>query len=230
MKKLLSILTMLVVVIAVSVGCSSKPANTATDKSDSNAKKDAEVLVVNKEKKEVKMTTEVNGKYFTAGTRHGVVYKAGKNGEKSVLRGLADEKKFYEAMMSLGAKPGNNLTADDMKKGEKSIEGSKVNVFVTWDGLGKEIPFGDIIKSTDSKGNELPLRPMDFRFGGNIDRANKNNTGCVLCLDSCATGIVSNAAYKAGEVEALKNVNFFGKKDVLPKDGTKVTVIFRLAE
>lgn len=228
MKKIFSILTMLILVVAVSVGCASNKNDNNTKKEDT--KKDAEVLVVNKEKKEVKMLTEVNGKYFTEGTRHGVVFKDGKNGEKSVLRGLADEKKFYEAMMSLGAKPGNNLTADDMKKGEKSIEGSKVNVFVTWDGLGKEIPFGDIIKSTDSNGNELALRPMDFRFGGNIDRAKKNNTGCVLCLDSCATGIVSNASYKAGEVEALKNVKFYGKKDVLPKDGTKVSVIFRLAE
>lgn len=228
MKKIFSVLTMLILVVGVSIGC-------ASNKNDNNAKKedtkkDAEVLVVNKEKKEVKMLAEVNGKYFTEGTRHGVVFKDGKNGEKSVLRGLADEKKFYEAMMSLGAKPGNNLTADDMKKGEKSIEGSKVNVFVTWDGLGKEIPFGDIIKSTDSSGNELALRPMDFKFGGNIDRAKKNNTGCVLCLDSCATGIVSNASYKAGEVEALKTVKFYGKKDVLPKDGTKVSVIFRLAE
>lgn len=228
MKKIFSVLTMLIVIIGMSVGCASNKNDNTAKKEDT--KKDAEVLVVNKDKKEVKMLAEVNGKYFTEGTRHGVVFKDGKNGEKSVLRGLADEKKFYEAMMSLGAKPGNNLTADDMKKGEKSIEGSKVNVFVTWDDLGKEIPFADIIKSTDSSGNELALRPMDFRFGGNIDRAKKNNTGCVLCLDSCATGIVSNAAYKAGEVEALKTVKFYGKKDVLPKDGTKVSVIFRLAE
>ncbi len=224
MKKIISVVASILLVGMVLSGCSSNKQQAQQTKTPE------ETMTVNKDKKEVKMQTEVNGKYFTEGTRHGVVYKSGKNGEKSILRGLADEKKFYEAMMSLGAKPGNNLTAADMKKGEKSIEGSKVNVFVTWDGLGKEIPFGDIIKSTDSQGKESALRPMDFRFGGNIDRANKNNTGCVLCLDSCATGIVSNASYKAGEVEALKTVNFYGKKDVLPKDGTKVTVIFRLVE
>ncbi|WP_082141591.1 YdjY domain-containing protein [Clostridium carboxidivorans] len=226
MKKIISIAASILLLGMVLAGCSNKQQQSQESKPSTKE----ETMTVNKDKKEVKMQAEVNGKYFTEGTRHAVVYKGGKNGEKSILRGLADEKKFYEAMMSLGAKPGNNLTAEDMKKGAKSIEGSKVNVFVTWDGLGKEIPFGDVIKSTDYKGNDLPLRAMDFRFGGNIDRANKNNTGCVLCLDSCATGIVSNASYKAGEVEALKNVKFYGKKDVLPKDGTKVTVIFRLAE
>ncbi|OAA91628.1 YdjY domain-containing protein [Clostridium ljungdahlii] len=226
MKKIISIAASILLLGMVLAGCSNKQQQSQQSKPSVKE----ETMTVNKDKKEVKMQAEVNGKYFTEGTRHAVVYKGGKNGEKSILRGLADEKKFYEAMMSLGAKPGNNLTAEDMKKGAKSIEGSKVNVFVTWDGLGKEIPFGDVIKSTDYKGNDLPLRSMDFRFGGNIDRANKNNTGCVLCLDSCATGIVSNASYKAGEVEALKNVKFYGKKDVLPKDGTKVTVIFRLAE
>ena len=46
-----------------------------------------EVMVVDKEKKEITMLTEVNGKYFTESTRHGVVFKDGSNGEKSVLRG-----------------------------------------------------------------------------------------------------------------------------------------------
>lgn len=219
MKKLLSILTMLVLVIAVSVGCSSKPANTTADKNDSNAKKDAEVLVVNKDKKEVKILAEVNGKYFTESTRHGVVFKDGSNGEKSVLRGLANQVDFYNGLESIGAKPGNNIKLTDMDKGVK-VEGSKLNVFVTWEGLGKEIPFNDIISSSDP-------RPMDVRFGGNLENAKSKNTGCILCLDSCAVGITSNASYGTGE---SKTVKFNGKKDVLPKDGTKVTVIFRLAE
>lgn len=219
MKKLLSIFTMLVLVIAVSVGCSSKQQNTAADKSDNNGKKNADVLVINKDKKEVKMLAEVNGKYFTESTRHGVVFKDGSNGEKSVLRGLASQFDFYDALVSIGAKPGNNIKMTDMDKGVK-VQGSKLNVFVTWEGLGKEIPFNDIISSSDP-------RPMDIRFGGNLQNAKDKKTGCILCLDSCAVGITSNASYETG---ASKTVKFYGKKDVLPKDGTKVTVIFRLAE
>ncbi|KRQ87457.1 hypothetical protein ABG79_00795 [Caloramator mitchellensis] len=215
MKKLLSILIMLVMTISFMAGCASK----LSEDNGTNQ----EVMVVDKEKKEIRILTEVNGKYFTESTRHGVVFKDGKNGEKSILRSFVDEKKFYEAMMSLGAKPGNNLTAEDMKTGTKTIEGSKVNVFVTWDGFGKEIPFADIIKSSDP-------RPIDIRFGGNIERANKNNTGCILCLDSCPTGITSNAAYPAGWHDMMKKVTFNANEEVLPKDGTKVTIIFRLAE
>jgi hypothetical protein len=215
MKKLLSIILTLVFVAAFAVGCSSK-----TEQAAPSAEQN--YMVVNKDKKEIQITAEVNGKYFTEGTRHGVVFKDGKNCEKAVLRGLADEKKFYEAMMTLGLTPGNNLVGEDMKLATKKIEGSKLNVFVTWEGLGKEIPFNNIIKSSDP-------RPMDIRFGGNIERANKNNTGCILCLDSCPTGITSNAAYAAGEVDAGK-VTFNGNQEVLPEDGTKVTVIFRAAE
>jgi hypothetical protein len=215
MKKVLSIFLALVMVAAFTVGCSSKPSEPSAAT--------AEPMVVNKEKKEISILAEVNGKYFTESTRHGVVFKDGKNGEKSILRALADEKKFYEEMIALGATPGNNLTADDMKTGTKSIEGSKLDVFVTWDGLGKEIPFSDVYTSSVEK-------ELDVRFGGNIERANKNNTGCILCLDSCPTGITSNAAFPAGSHDNLKNVTFNGNDQVLPADGTVVTVIFRLAE
>lgn len=183
-----------------------------------------EVMVVDKDKKEVTMLAEVNGKYFTESTRHGVVFKDGSNGEKSVLRGLADEKEFYHALIAIGAKAGDNLTGEDMKAGPtdgKSVEGDKLNVFVTWDGLDKEIPFQDIIKASEE-------RESDFRFGGNLASAEKNNTGCVLCLDSCATGIASDAAYPTGTTQN-KVVDFFGDDSVLPADGTVVKVIFRLA-
>lgn len=209
MKKMIAIVLCIALMASIAVGCSNAQKTTDT--------KSAEVLVVDTEKKEVKMLTEVNGKYFTETTRHGVVFKGGSNGEKSILRGLANEKKFYEALASFDITAGNNLTKDD--KGKK-IEGTKMDVFVTWEGLGKEIPFNDIVVSSDP-------RPMDIRFGGNIERANANNTGCILCLDSCPTGITSNSSYAFGESDTVK---FTGNKDILPEDGTQVTVIFRIAK
>lgn len=215
MKKVLSIMAMFVLVIGIAAGCTSKqPAKT-----DSVKTADSQALTINKDKKEVRMQAEVNGKYFTEATRHGVVYKGGVNGEKSVLRGLTDETKLYDALLSLGAKPGNNIKLTDTGKGVK-VKGTKLNVTVTWDGLGKEIPFSDIITSSSP-------RPMDIRFGGNIDNAKSKNTGCILCLDSCPVGITSNAAYAFGESSKIK---FYGNKNVLPKDGTKVTVIFTVVQ
>ena len=181
----------------------------------------AEPVIIDIEKKEVIVPAEVNGKYFNSPTRHGVVFDRGSNGDKSVLRGLADEREFYQALIDIGAVPGNNLTMEDMKL-EKTVDGQKLDVFITWDGLGKEIPFADIIRSDEE-------RPMDIRFGGNFEAAKAHRTGGILCLDSCAMAITSDAAYEAGAVE-IKKIGRYGREDVLPADGTRVSVIFRIAE
>jgi hypothetical protein len=93
---------------------------------------------------------------------------------------------------------------------------------VKWEGLQRGNPFDKIIKATEK-------RPMDIRFGGKPSRGEKGQYGCVLCLDSCAVGITSDAAYPTGTTQN-KVVQFYGDKDVLPKDGARVSVIFRLAE
>jgi hypothetical protein len=142
-----------------------------------------------------------------------------------VLRGLTSEKTFHAALIEIGATPGNNVTLDDMKAGPTNgarAAGSKIDVFVTWDGAGREVPFNEIIKATEE-------RPDDYHFGGNLDAANKANTGCVLCLDSCAVGITSNASYPTGTTQN-NVVEFYGDSKVLPPDGTRVSVIFRLAD
>ena len=185
-KKKFQTMSLSALMLISAAGCSTSNEAEAPDESAAQ-----EVMVIDSENKEITMLAEVNGKYFTESTRHGVVFKDGSNGEKSVLRGLADEKEFYNALIEIGAVAGDNLTAEDMKAGPadgKSVEGDKLIATVTWDGLDKEIPFEDIIKASEE-------RPMDLRFGGNLASAEKNNTGCVLCLDSCATGITSDASY-----------------------------------
>lgn len=220
MKRSIILVALALVIIFVICGCTDKKTNppaTTSPGSQLAAGEEATSdpnVILNKGKKEVTVLAEVNSKYFTEKTRHGVVFKEGSNGEKSVLRGLGSEKVFYDAMITVGFKAGDNLTIEDMKLGKK-VEGDPLDVFVSWD--GKEIPFADIIKASDE-------RPIDIRFGGNIKNANDKNTGCILCLDSCAVGITSNAAYETG---ANEKVDFFGKSDVLPADGTVVKVIFR---
>lgn len=209
MKRIISTIFIMLMLAGITTGCSKEEA----------IEDQKEVLVVSKEDKEVKIIAVVNGKYFTEATRHGVVAVGGSNADKSVLRGEANEIDFHEALMEIGAKPGDNVKLEDMSKGVK-VDGEKLDVFVTWKGLGKEIPFNDIIKSSDE-------RDMDIRFGGNLVAAKDKKTGCILCLDSCAVGITSNSSYETG---ASKTVQFFGDPDVLPKDGTKVTVIFRIAK
>jgi hypothetical protein len=58
-------------------------------------------MQINKAAKEIVMPAEVNGKYFTEPTRHGVVFVSGSNGQKSVLRGLSNEKEFHDALLAM---------------------------------------------------------------------------------------------------------------------------------
>ena len=183
-------------------------------------------ISIDREKGEVIVPAEVNGKYFSNPTRHGVVFAGGSNGEKSVLRGLANETAFHQALLDIGAKAGENMTMQDMKakasKEGKAVEGDRLDVFLTWEGSGGEIPFADAIRTEKPE----DMRPMDIRFGGNLNNAKTYHTGCILCLDSCSVGITSNASYPSGTTQG-DEVRFFGNDKVLPPDGTRVSVIFR---
>jgi hypothetical protein len=95
-----------------------------------------------------------------------------------------------------------------------------LDVKVTWDGAKKEYSLDEVIKDTNGK-------PIVMRFGGNLDNSTKLNTGCLLCLDSCPVGIGSNESYTYGAVEKRKEVAFYGKKDVLPPDGSLVVLTVR---
>ncbi|WP_099203518.1 YdjY domain-containing protein [Miniphocaeibacter massiliensis] len=231
LRKFGIIMAMILLITTISA-CSNKDnnkdtkQNSSTESSQKNSTELSEKnpMIVDKDNKEIKMLCEVNGTYFTEPTRHGIVYKGGSAGEKAILRGLGDEKEFHQAWIDFGAKGGNNLTDKDMSvkpEDAKSIEGEKVEAFIEWDNQ-EQIPFSDIVKATEEK-------PMDLRFGGNIEGAKKHNTGCILCLDSCSAGILSDATWPGGAM-ANDLVKFYGDENVLPKDGTKVIVTFKLAE
>lgn len=182
-------------------------------------------IVVDRENGEIRYLGYVNGVYLTEGTRHGAVYEGGSNGDKSIVTGYGDEKEFYQACIDLGWEPGDNLTAENMKGGDMaaSVEGEKLDVLIRWDGQ-QDIPFGDCVRALN--GEEYT---PDWRFGGNLEAAKANNTGCVLCLDSCATGIASDAYWPTGTTDGDQVTYFVGRGDVLPADGTDVVFTFRKA-
>lgn len=223
-RKITAIAAAMVMIFSLAA-CGSKDTGSADQAGDEKESAKEETMTVDTDKKEIVMLCEVNGTYFTEPTRHGIVFKEGSNGEKAVLRGLADEKEFYQALLDIGAKAGDNLTDEDMKAGPdngKSVEGDKIDITVEWEGQDP-IPFADIIKCSEGDYD------MDMRFGGNIESAKKHNTGCVVCLDSCATGIVSDATWPTGTTQN-EVAKFYGDDSVLPEDGTQVTVTFRIAE
>lgn len=171
-------------------------------------------LVVDTEGKKVKVYAEVNAKYFTEPTRHGVVFKDGSNGEKSVLKAYAHQLDFYDALIEIGAKPGDNVKLDSPSG--TIVQGDTLKVTVSWD--GKTYDFGQIIKSEPDQGFEV-------RFGGNQQVSREKMTGCILCLDTCAAGITSNANWGWMSFSEGK-VKFFGREDKLPGDTAPVIVTF----
>lgn len=184
-------------------------------------------LVVNKEKGEIIIPAEINGKYLVSPTKHAMSFINGGNGEKSIMRALVSELDFHQALLDIGAKAGDNIKIEDMSaknsKEGKRTEGDKLKVFLTWDGSNGEIPLDDAIVSEVADGE---VRPLDLRFSGNLEFAKAHRPGCFICLDSCAAGIVTNAAWPTG---ALNNheVSFHGNAKILPPDGTPVSVIVR---
>ncbi|MBB6445589.1 YdjY domain-containing protein [Bacillus benzoevorans] len=178
-------------------------------------------IKVDKEAGTVTVLAQVNGKYFTETTRHASVFKDGSNGAKSVFTAYGNQMDFYDALVEIGAEPGNNMTPDNAAT--THVEGTPIEMKVTWNGADKEYNVNDVIK--DSNGNKIA-----FKFGGNHDRALEKNTGCISCLDSCPVGIISNSTYTNGAVENSKEVKFTGNQDVLPEDGTYVATVYSIAK
>ena len=176
-------------------------------------------ITIDKDAKSVSFLAEVNGKYFYQPTRHFAVHPDGSNGDKSVLRGLVPVDDFYNALIAIGAVAGENMTLKN--KEVTYVEGSAFTVTVTWDGAGKSYGIDEVVVESNKK-------PITMKFGGNQATAKDKKTGCLLCLDSCPVGIVSNAQYTYGAIEKRNEVTMKGNKDILPADGTKVIVTVKL--
>lgn len=175
-------------------------------------------ILVDEKEKSVSILAQVNGKYFYQTTRHGVVYSGGSNGDKSVFRSYATDQDFYNGLMRLGFKAGNNMTKENGAK--TFVQGDPLEVTVTWDGAKREYSLDEVITDSNKK-------PFQVRFGGNQKNALQFKTGCLLCLDSCPVGITSNANYTMGAVEMRNEVIFKGNDKILPPDGSLVVIHVR---
>lgn len=84
------------------------------------------------------MLVQINGRFLTDDTRHGIVFKDGSNGHKSLFMGYATPKAFYEALKEAGGTPGENMTMDN--KETTHVTGSKLIFRSTGKGRQKRIP------------------------------------------------------------------------------------------
>jgi hypothetical protein len=180
-------------------------------------------LIIDGKGKRVLIYTEVNEMNVHQSNVHwGIVFKDGKFQDRAILRAYANHLDFHDALIKIGAKPGNSLTKDTIGN---YVEGDVLDVRATWPGLGKELTLNEIFHDQTGKGFQI-------RFGGNRKASEEQNTGCITCLESCWISISSNAHYpQTGAIKRFidPNSRFKGKADVLPGDGKPVILMYRVA-
>lgn len=174
-------------------------------------------LVVDTDKRAVRVYARVNGKYFYLPTRHGMNYRGGSIGNKALFRAWANPIDVDRALLSLGAEPGQNL---DSSTGGETVQGADLAVSVNWKDAPRAYPIDDLVIDSSGKG-------VAYRFGGNIELSKKARTGCMMCMDSCPVGITSNMRHPQGSFHRRK-LSFRGRADRLPPDGTPVVVTLAL--
>lgn len=174
-------------------------------------------LVVDREGRKVLLYAEVNRKYVTQPTRHGIVSVEGSNSEGSVFKAFANVMDVHKALVDIGTNAGENVKLDS--PAGTLVGGDELDVRVEWGGQSRSL--SELISSSGEFGG----RPLVIRFGGNAEVQRKKNSGCILCLDSCAAGITSNAAV-GWKSFADGKVEFRARGDLLPEDGQAVTIVF----
>jgi opacity protein-like surface antigen len=190
---------------------------------DSQYPTKANPIIIDGKGKRVLIYTEVHEMNVHQSNVHwGIVFREGKFQDRAILRAYAHHLDFHDALLKIGAKPGNSLTKDTVGK---YVEGDLLDVRATWPGLGEELTLDQIFHDQTGKGFQI-------RFGGNRKAAEEQSTGCITCLESCWISISSNAHYP--QTNSLKrfinpNSRFKGQAEVLPSDGKPVILMYRVA-
>jgi hypothetical protein len=190
--------------------------------------------IVIRSPREIEFPATVNARPFNSGWvmpgYHAIVWKGGRAAHHALLQADVTDTQILDALESLGARPGNNLTMEawDERKNPKSpapdtvIAGRPVEILLRLPGRKELVPLGSVLEDSGGRG-------LEMRFGGNRINIPKWKSGCVVCLYSCPGSKVGNARYTVRDY--VRNVTRFrAREGALPPDGTHVRVVFRLAE
>jgi len=173
----------------------------------------------------VKLYAELSLEHLTRTTGHwGIGCASGSLADRFILLTPAEPVGFHDALLRVGAHPGNSLAMDSYGR---FVSGDALSVTAIWPGLKAPLTLRDILYDEAGKG-------FLIRFGGNREAALRHRTGCLTCLESCPVGITSNASYPhiRGIQRTFKpNSAFRGKPEVLPgKEAFPLVVSYRLEE
>ncbi|HVT59466.1 MAG TPA: YdjY domain-containing protein [Thermoanaerobaculia bacterium] len=168
-----------------------------------------------------------DGNLFMPGY-HAVVWRGGNAAGAALLRAEVTDVQLLDALESLGAKPGNTLGMPTWEERhdpaspapDQRIAGPAVEALVRLPGRPQLLPLPDLLEDPGGRG-------LDLRFGGHRANIPRWHSGCLVCLYSCPGSKVGNNAYTVRDY-VNHATRFRARRDLLPKDGTRVGVILRL--
>jgi hypothetical protein len=185
---------------------------------------EANPVVFDPAKQELRLAAKVNGVAFTQPTWHAVVYTGGSAAGASLFQAFITPDMLYAFLTYFGGVPGNNMPSPTANYNDTYVQGSNISISVTWAGASKTYALSDVVKNPGTK-------TMQMKFGGNLAVNQGAGTGCLACFYSCPIGIVSNASYDGTDNAAQAKAGqggFLGNSSVLPKDGTIVVLTFKV--
>lgn len=162
---------------------------------------------------------------------HAIVWEEGGSARMALFRAKASDQDVRKALNALGARAGENLTAEawTQRKDEKSaapdarVSGTPVDVFVSWKGR-EAVPLGSLIRLREKA---APHDHFDFRYGGNERFRDEFKSGCIVCLYSCPGGAIGNRAMTIRDY-VREGVVYEANESALPGAGTPVTITLRI--
>lgn len=181
-------------------------------------KKELSKIETDPENRTVSITCETNGKFADKSTMHCIVFAKGGMNKLAMFTAHCTPENFHDALVKTGGTPWN--TTDDKLAAGEYTDGEMVDVTLTWKGQKEPVKLQDIL--TTDKGDA----DIDMRFSGNKKNTADCGSGCLMCLNSCWAGAISNAAYPFDFIDSGK-LQMKLNKDKAPKDGTKVKFTFK---
>ncbi len=200
--------------------------------------------------KEIKVFGVIYPKRFNAAQGeearyHLIVWKGGTSAN-ALIETPADDLAFHEALVSLGAHPGDNLTMASWNKRrdpenpapQEKVTGSRLEVRLTWANNPAGLSIDQALQTAPAPGSSPNFNPqsstprLEWRFGGNRDRWFNEvpfapRPGCLLCLYSCPSGKVSNRALSVHDYVTIPS-RFEANLAMLPPDGAPVIITVRV--
>jgi hypothetical protein len=198
-------------------------------------------LIVERETKKVQIFGVIYPARFNAAQGdeahyHFLVWQGGTSAS-TLIETPADDLAFYDALIALGAQPGENLTMASWNERHnrrslaplEKVIGASLEVRIAWASNPDGIPIDRVFHQSTIHN---PQSAIEWRFGGNRNRWFNRiplapRPGCLACLYSCPSGKVSNGALSIHDYVTAPS-RFLAKADILPPDGTPVIVTFRV--